>query len=109
MDTLTHALSGALLARATAPAVPRPDQLNLRLRMTTGFLSAAFPDSDFVFAPGEHAHLPESSPGRNPFHHSATFVGTVAGGVVLLFHTAPLSLASIFRYRLSRDRNSYFR
>ncbi len=48
MDTLTHALSGALLARATAPAVPRPDQLNLRLRMTTGFLSAVFPDSDFV-------------------------------------------------------------
>jgi inner membrane protein len=48
VDTLTHALSGALLARATAPAVPRPDQLNLRLRMTTGFLSAAFPDSDFV-------------------------------------------------------------
>ena len=48
MDTLTHALSGALLARATPPAVPRPDQLNLRLRMTAGFLSAAFPDSDFV-------------------------------------------------------------
>ena len=48
MDTLTHALSGALLARATAPAVPRPDQLNLRLRMTTGFLSAVFPDSDFI-------------------------------------------------------------
>lgn len=48
MDTLTHALSGALLARATAPVVSRPDQLNLRLRMTTGFLSAAFPDSDFV-------------------------------------------------------------
>ncbi len=48
MDTLTHALSGALLARATAPAVPRPDQLNLRFRMTAGFLSAAFPDCDFV-------------------------------------------------------------
>lgn len=48
MDTLTHALSGALLARATAPASPRPNQLNLRFRMTAGFLSAAFPDCDFV-------------------------------------------------------------
>ena len=48
MDTLTHALSGALLARATAPAAPRPEQLNIRLRTTIGFLSAIFPDSDFI-------------------------------------------------------------
>ena len=48
MDTLTHALSGALLARATAPAAPRPEQLNIRLRTTIGFLSAVFPDSDFI-------------------------------------------------------------
>ncbi len=48
MDTLTHALSGALLARATAPATPRPEQLNIRLRTTIGFLSAVFPDSDFI-------------------------------------------------------------
>lgn len=48
MDTLTHALSGALLARATAPAAPRPEQLNIRLRTTVGFLSAIFPDSDFI-------------------------------------------------------------
>ena len=48
MDTLTHALSGALLARATAPAAPRPEQLNVRLRTTIGFLSAVFPDSDFI-------------------------------------------------------------
>lgn len=51
MDTLTHALSGALLARATAPLSRRaPDtgQLTLRARMTAGFIAAAFPDIDFV-------------------------------------------------------------
>ncbi|HKQ31397.1 MAG TPA: metal-dependent hydrolase [Burkholderiales bacterium] len=48
MDTLTHALSGALLARASEPSAPRPDQLPRRLRMAVGFLAAAFPDTDFV-------------------------------------------------------------
>lgn len=48
MDTLTHALSGALLARATAPSKPLPDELTLSARMTTGFLAAAFPDCDFA-------------------------------------------------------------
>lgn len=48
MDTLTHALSGALLARATEPKRPRPDQLPRRTRMWIGFIAAAFPDSDFV-------------------------------------------------------------
>ena len=46
MDTLTHALSGALLARATAglekPALP------LGRRIGIGFLVAAFPDSDVI-------------------------------------------------------------
>ncbi|MDA1117491.1 MAG: metal-dependent hydrolase [Proteobacteria bacterium] len=48
MDTLTHALSGALLARATAPkdapsrSVPR--------RIAAGFFAAAAPDLDFVLA-----------------------------------------------------------
>jgi len=46
MDTLTHALSGALLARATESgdtlAIPR------RTRMTVTFWAAAFPDSDVV-------------------------------------------------------------
>ncbi len=50
MDTLTHALSGALLARATEP---RPDPLRSqplprRMRMWVGFWAAAFPDSDFI-------------------------------------------------------------
>ena len=48
MDTLTHALSGALLARATEPKRPRPGQLPRRTRMWIGFIAAAFPDSDFV-------------------------------------------------------------
>lgn len=48
MDTLTHALSGALLARATEPKHPRPDQLPRRTRMWIGFWAATFPDSDFI-------------------------------------------------------------
>lgn len=48
MDTLTHALSGALLARATAPATPGPGELTTRARMIVGFVAAAFPDSDIV-------------------------------------------------------------
>jgi inner membrane protein len=48
LDTLTHALSGALLGRATAPkdappgAVPR--------RVAAGFLACAAPDLDFVLS-----------------------------------------------------------
>jgi inner membrane protein len=48
MDTLTNALSGALLARATAPKATRPAQLPRRTRLWVGFWAAAFPDSDFV-------------------------------------------------------------
>ncbi len=52
MDTLTHALSGALLARATEPnshsSEPRAEQLPRRLRMWVGFWAAAFPDSDII-------------------------------------------------------------
>lgn len=55
MDTLTHALSGALLARATAPkdAPPR----SIPRRVTAGFLACAAPDLDFVigfFGPVEY-------------------------------------------------------
>jgi inner membrane protein len=48
MDTLTHALSGALLARATAPkdAPPR----SLPRRVAAGFFAAAAPDLDFVLS-----------------------------------------------------------
>ena len=48
MDTLTHALSGALLARATAPRRQTDETLPLRRRVFVGALAAAFPDLDFV-------------------------------------------------------------
>jgi inner membrane protein len=47
MDTLTHALSGALLARATAPNDPSPK--SLRRRIAAGFFACASPDLDIVF------------------------------------------------------------
>ena len=46
MDTLTHALSGALLGRATAQQGLSPP--SLRRRVAAGFLAAAAPDLDFV-------------------------------------------------------------
>ena len=55
MDTLTHALSGALLARATAPGDSPPRSI-LR-RMAAGFFACAAPDLDFVigyFGPVEY-------------------------------------------------------
>ena len=48
MDTLTHALSGALLARATAPQQADDKTLPLGRRLFVGFLAAAAPDLDFV-------------------------------------------------------------
>ncbi|MGH8633893.1 MAG: metal-dependent hydrolase [Burkholderiales bacterium] len=50
MDTLTHALSGALLARATAPAQAGEKTLPLGRRLFIGFLAAAAPDLDFVIS-----------------------------------------------------------
>ena len=46
MDTLTHAFSGALLARATAPADAPPRSLTRRI--AAGFFACAAPDLDFV-------------------------------------------------------------
>jgi len=51
VDTLTHALSGALLGRATAGRNPPPGSLSLRARITLGFAAAAFPDCDIVVSP----------------------------------------------------------
>lgn len=48
MDTLTHALSGALLARASAPADAPPGALPRRV--AAGFLACAAPDLDFVIS-----------------------------------------------------------
>jgi inner membrane protein len=46
LDTLTHALSGALLARATAPADAPPR--SIPRRVAAGFFACASPDLDFV-------------------------------------------------------------
>lgn len=47
MDNLTHALSGALIARATAPR-PRPGfTLPLRRRIVLGVIAASLPDLDY--------------------------------------------------------------
>ena len=52
MDPLTHALSGALLARAAArlpsQAYPEQNVLPLRIQIAAGFAAAAFPDIDFA-------------------------------------------------------------
>lgn len=52
MDTLTHALSGALAGRLLAPAVtassPSPTTLRTWQAVAAGALTATFPDSDFV-------------------------------------------------------------
>jgi inner membrane protein len=50
MDTLTHALSGALLGRATAPSAPAEGQLSTGVRVAAGFLAGAFPDVDVVLS-----------------------------------------------------------
>ncbi len=48
MDTLTHALSGALAARAAEPGKAGEKHLPRRARLWLGFWAAAFPDSDFT-------------------------------------------------------------
>lgn len=48
MDTITHALSGALLARATEPRQTRAGMPERGPRAWIGALSAAFPDIDYL-------------------------------------------------------------
>lgn len=58
MDILTHALSGALLARATAANNTGPRALSLHARIAAGALAAVFPDVDIVLRPlGTLAYL----------------------------------------------------
>ena len=59
MDTLTHALSGALLGRATVRASAASGALPVGLRMFVGFVAAAFPDIDVIaseFSPLSYLH-----------------------------------------------------
>ncbi|SFL80173.1 metal-dependent hydrolase [Nitrosomonas communis] len=48
MDTLTHALSGALLVRSAEPVLPILKALPVRTRLIAGMTAAAFPDMDAV-------------------------------------------------------------
>jgi inner membrane protein len=48
MDTLTHALSGALIARAVAPAQTRPAAPTTRQLVMAGTVAALFPDTDIL-------------------------------------------------------------
>ncbi len=47
MDTLTHTIVGAAVARATAAKTEREERLPVRIRVLVGGLAAAFPDIDF--------------------------------------------------------------
>lgn len=83
MDTLTHALSGALLARATAPAAPTPGALSLRARLSAGFVAAAFPDCDFALrAVDPLAYLSALHQGPT---HSLVLLPLWALGLALIF------------------------
>lgn len=90
LDTLTHALSGALMARAVVPA--RPAHTTRADCVALGFLAAAFPDADVVlsyFSPLAYLH----------YHRGVTH------SVLLLPLWAPL-LAWIWS-RLRRRREAF--
>ncbi|HVF63328.1 MAG TPA: metal-dependent hydrolase [Casimicrobiaceae bacterium] len=48
MDPITHALSGALVGRATVPRVPDASRLTVQARIVTCAVAAAWPDVDIV-------------------------------------------------------------
>lgn len=87
MDTLTHALSGALAARATEPSAARADQLPPRVRLWVGFWAAAFPDSDFI------ARF------IDPLTYLATHRGITHSVVMLPFWAVVLAAAFVWIYR----------
>lgn len=97
MDTLTHALAGALIARASAPSNAAPDRdAAPGWRLAAGFFAAAFPDADFV--------LTLISPDVYLLNHRG------ATHSVLLLPLWALLLAFVFA-RLDRGRSdwrSYF-
>jgi len=50
LDNLTHLLSGALIARATAPQPQEGVTLPLRRRVVLGMIAASLPDIDFIIS-----------------------------------------------------------
>ncbi len=87
MDTLTHAISGAVLGRATTGLDGTP--LTAQRRTAVGFIAAAFPDIDFAL---------------RPFVDPITFLGLHRGVThsVILLPLWALLLAWIFA-KLYRD------
>lgn len=93
MDTLTHALSGALLARATA-GIEKP-ALPLRRRIGIGFMVTAFPDIDVVAS--------WISPLAYLYHHR----GVTHSLVMLPVWTILLSLLLAFVWRRGPGWKTY--
>src|SRR5687768_7449329 len=90
MDTLTHALSGALIARATAPRSPTISTLPVGRRMWVGAAAAAFPDLDFItgyLTPLAYLHH------HRGITHSLILLPLWAALVALIF-------AAVWRFRL---------
>jgi inner membrane protein len=91
VDTLTHALSGALLARAAAPGASRPDPLSPKARLAAGSAAAAFPDCDFALRLVDTLAYLNWHQGLT---HSLVLMPAWAWGLAHLF-----SLVSRYRYR----------
>lgn len=90
MDILTHALSGALLARATAAKATGQRELSLQARITAGSFAAAFPDADIVLRPLDTLAYLNLHQG---YTHSLVLLPLWALGLAALF-----SLATRSRY-----------
>ncbi len=96
MDTLTHALSGALLARATAPERTDENALPLGRRVFLGFVAAALPDLDFVMGQfGTVTYL---------LHHR----GVTHSLILLPLWAFALSWICYLLYRRDRSWRAYF-
>jgi inner membrane protein len=92
MDPLTHALSGALVARATARRLPHANDLSMPRRIVAGFVAAVAPDIDFLFG-----------------YVSPTFYLVTHRGIthsVLLLPLWALALAWLMS-RIARDRRGF--
>jgi len=96
MDTLTHALSGALLARATAPQKTDEHALPLGRRVFLGFVAAALPDIDFLMGQfGSVTYL---------LHHR----GVTHSLILLPIWAFALAWLSSFIWRRDRPWRAYF-
>ncbi len=91
MDILTHVLSGALLARATAANAPSAhNELSLQARIAAGFFAAGFSDVDIVLRPLDTLAYLNLHQG---YTHSLVLLPLWALGLAALF-----SLATRRRY-----------